>query len=648
MRVFTLGHLRHETRFVIHIATRDLMKHLATATMVLAVCWYAGWRGPVLIIAGSIIFSEIVARIITRIAPEREDEISLGLMGVMWINNIGSAMLYLLPSVLLASQPSVALLLAGFMWLFGVYVHISNTFVALPFYNWSQMIPAFGTAFGVFYVSSTTTFHPAPMIDWAIASLFMVVYIVNTFETLLYQKDTQRALDVARDEVQERLRDMEHLSRHDGLTGLLNRRAFDKELERMLAVKRRSAVAVLLLDLDGFKPINDTYSHDAGDRVLVEVAARLHGLAGEYGVAARLGGDEFVLAAPGIGSDQEAMRIARQLAAAIEVPIAYHDKVLKVSASIGIGSTAHTGATVEDLCVAADQAMFRAKAETGDRCVLYVASDFPPRPTLEDRAILFRAIKSGEIRPFYQPKVWFDDSTTCGFEALARWVHPTRGVLSPAHFLPQINEFGLHGDLLNQIAEQVMRDVEGMLHDRLDPGQVSINIPEMALATQTGRQDLHRLLAKHPSVRSHITFEITEDVFIARAGDMIQDSISHFRKAGLRISLDDFGTGFASFQHLRQLEFDELKIDTGFVAGLGVDPTSDVLIAGLLDIGAGLGVSIVAEGVETQAQLDQLRAMGCKIGQGYLFGKAMPLDETRIRLFSEQGTVGWEQQVFGT
>lgn len=225
----------------------------------------------------------------------------------------------------------------------------------------------------------------------------------------------------------------------------------------------------------------------------------------------------------------------------------------------------------------------------------------------------------------------------CGYEALARWQHPTRGLLLPAQFLPAVNELGLQGDFLSAMAQHVFSDVSRMVADGLAPGQVSINVPEVTMATHSGRQDLNRLIAAHPGASGHITFEITEDVFVARAGDMIKDSIAHFRREGVRISLDDFGTGFASFQHLRQLEFDEMKIDSSFVAGLGQDPAAEVLIRGFLSIASGLGVMVIAEGVETSLQLSHLRRMGCTFGQGWHFGKAMPVEEVRIRLFAEAG-----------
>lgn len=194
---------------------------------------------------------------------------------------------------------------------------------------------------------------------------------------------------------------------------------------------------------------------------------------------------------------------------------------------------------------------------------------------------------------------------------------------------------GLQGRFMSSMSRQVIADIAAMLDAGVDPGQVSLNLSDVALATLPGRSEITDLLAQSPAVTEHLTFEITEDVFIGRAAETIQNSIAAFRAHGVRISLDDFGTGFASFHHLRQLEFDELKIDTTFVAGLGHDPTADVLVRGFLDIASGLGVSVVAEGVETEQQRQDLINMGCLTAQGYLFLSAVPCDRAITLLHNQ-------------
>lgn len=630
-----LDRLRHETHVAIHIATRDLVRQLAAIAMVLAVCWHAGLREPVFWIAAVSVGSEIAVRIIARLEPPQIADIGLPLILAMWTVNVGALIAYLTPAVLLAGQPSVALMIAGLLWLFGVTVHCTNTFSGLPIQTWSQVIPCLGAALLSFEVARRTAHGPSDGIDWAIAAFFVVVYALNTFETMRRQSDTHSALESARAQASDRLVALEAAARRDGLTGLLNRGAFDNALAEMLSRRRgQPRVAVYLIDLDAFKPINDSYSHAAGDTVLVALAGRLREIASAGGIVARLGGDEFIVALPEPDTTADVIATGEAMLAAIEAPVRHGSRTLQISASIGIALSGQVTQGVAALCAAADQAMFRAKSESGGRVVLFDPADFPPRPSLEDRNIIAVALRHGAIRPHYQPKVALDTGATIGFEALARWDHPERGLLLPADFLPQIRDLGLQGEFLTAMVQAVLADVATLRAEGLDPGQVSVNLPEAALATQSGRSEIDRMIAAAPEAARHLTFEITEDVFIARAGGQIQDSIAHFRGLGLRVSLDDFGTGFASFQHLRQLDFDELKIDRSLVADLDSDGAAQLLVRAFLDIGQGLGADVIAEGVETEGQRKHLLALGCRLGQGFHFGRAMPFADMRTRLIA--------------
>ena len=629
--------LRHQTRIVLHITNRDFFKRIASLVMMFAICRYGGSTTELFVTTGIILLTEVAVRLCGQMIPDRDEDLALPFMLTVWAINSASTIAYLWPSVILAGHGSVALLLMSFMWMFGLFVHISNTFVALPLYNWSQMLPAFGTAFYVMWTAAGANHTTGLPGEWIVLMAGMAVYVSNTIETLNQQKDTQRALATARAEAAQRLRALEHMTRHDALTGLRNRQAFDEAVAGLLARRRSDGqIAVFLLDLDGFKPINDTYSHEAGDTVLMTIARRLEQIAGPSGIAARLGGDEFGLAMPDIASAGAARRLAAQMIAAVAEPIPWGGKVLRAATSVGICLSGRTESTVPALCAAADQAMYRAKAAGVGRAVLYDARDFPSRLTQEDREALAEAVAKAQIRPHYQPKVDLATGEIVGFEALARWDHPDRGLLSPAQFLGQINELGLQGDFLIAMTRHVVRDIASLLEDSFDPGQVSLNLPDVALATQSVRQDLDRILAANRHVLPHLAFEITEQVFTARSADIIRDSIARFRLAGLRISLDDFGTGLASFKHLRQLEFDEFKIDSSIVRDIGTDPAAAVLVEGFLAIARGLGVSVIAEGVETEEQRRRLIAMGCRLAQGYLFGRAMPIEETRIRLTIER------------
>jgi len=555
---------------------------------------------------------------------------------LIWALSLIETLTFLSPAIWLASNPSAALMLSGFFWMFGVLIYIANTFSLFQIYSWSLLGPSFALAMVSVFVAATNSTLVSSNLEWLLAAGMMALFGANTFASLSKQISIRRALALAQEEARDRLQALEHMTMHDGLTGLYNRWAFEQALDKWLQDPAIGHITLLMIDLDGFKPVNDTYSHSAGDAVLETTGQRLRRFCGDDDIVARMGGDEFAIATTSLQSSRAAYRFASYLAREIERPIAFEERQLQIGASIGISRSAHGFDTVKTLCASADQAMYLAKASIGKRAVLFDPALLRPRPTLRLREELIAAFESGDIGPQYQPKVSLDTGLTIGFEALARWNHPERGLLPPSEFLPDINQLGLQGDFLIYMASKVLQDIESLIADGLDPGQVSINVPEVTLATLSGRAELDRIFARHPEAKAHIILEITEDVFIARATETVRANIAHFRRAGLKVSLDDFGTGFASFRHLRELEFDELKIDSSFVRDLCEDRRSQVLIKGFLDMAIGLGVQVIAEGVETEIQAQRLRQMGCRFGQGFLYGRAMPLDESRIRLFAEQ------------
>ena len=632
----SLDSIRHQTRFVLHIVERDIFKRMSTTAMMVAIfCWLdqVPFAISLLILLPPF---EVAAAIAVRKLPKEDAEISKRFISFVWFLQIGSTIVYLSPAFHLTLQGTAPMFLAAFLWLSGIFVHITNTFFSMPFYNWTLMLPSFSAAFGVLWMAAQMEQNPETRSQWFVAMTMLVVYVFNTFETLHKQTDTHRALDRARKEANNRLKELESLTRHDSLTGLLNRRGFDLSLADLLnRTGPNPSVAVFLLDLDGFKPINDTYSHDAGDMVLKTIGDRLTEMVSGHGCAARFGGDEFALVLKDRVDQAAALEFGRKLVLSIQQPIHHSGRALQVSASVGVALAATGKETVGNLCTAADQAMYRAKGSHGAKVVLYEAESFTRRTSLEDRRTILRAMERGEIRPFYQPKVDLKTGAIYGHEALARWVRPDTGVIPPSAFLPQINELGLQGDFLLYMAGRVLADIDTLIEEQLFPGDISINIPEIALATRSGRRDFRKLLDQHPAARLQLTLEITEDVFIQRATDTIMESIARFRRMGLRVALDDFGTGFASFQHLRQLEFDELKIDPSFLHGLGTDKRAEVIVSGFLSMAAGLGVSVVAEGIETTGQLAILQRLGCAYGQGFYFGRAGPFEEFRERVCSE-------------
>jgi diguanylate cyclase (GGDEF)-like protein len=626
------------------LSVRDTELVIATAMLMCALCWHIGHPIAGTLIAVSVLVIETLLRLIFYrklwFSSIRQSQ-AIGLALVLHPLN---AVVFALPAVYLAGEPSFAIKITGLMFVMGIQVYIANSWSSIPVFVYALLVPSMGILSLAFLQLNTTEPVASSMTHWAIAVGVLVLFIYSAIDTMRQQLQTHVALFTAQRDAAARLAQLEESQRLDPLTGLLNRPAFDRALHVMLEGRAAGAgeIAVFLVDLDSFKPINDTYSHAAGDQVLIESARRLRSGVGEMGIVGRLGGDEFVCAVHDLSGTDAAMEFAATLSATISHPIGWQQRELKIAASIGVAMTGNgppaPPATVPALCSAADQAMFASKSSPSKGPVLYQEQLFAPRMTPDNKQILVDSIANETIMPFYQPKIHLPTGQIIGFEALARWTHPVLGTRYPSEFLEQINEMGLQGDFMTSMTTQVVRDIEAMLERGFDPGQVSVNVPEVALATHSGRQDLHRILAASPTAAQHVTLEITEDVFIARAADAIQASIASFRDLGVRISLDDFGTGFASFHHLRQLDFDELKIDTSFVAGLGHDLTSEVLVRGFLNIASGIGVSVIAEGVETQAQSQELINMGCVAAQGYLFSPAVPLAQA-TELLTHQKSV---------
>ena len=629
---------RTQSLMMLDTLRSGMSRRLASLVIPLVLCWIAGETVVVGLLIAAALYTEIGIAMIRRQVPERVSigvecgsEVPLGTILTFWLNSVLTLVLFGIPTLVLAAQPSVPLLICGLIWSLGLLVYMDHAFNSAPLYAKGHLVPAYGIVLLTIWQASGQTFQPAPGWHWVLVVGMGVFFGASTAQIRADQKAMVADLWTARAEAQGRLDRLIHLGEHDPLTGLLNRRAFDDRLESFIA---KGGATVFLIDLDGFKPINDSYSHAAGDAALVAVAERLRAAVGGDGVIARLDGDEFAVCLDTADPGGRLEWLTDAMLTQIAQPIPFGKGVLHLTTSIGIADSRRVPGPVEALLGAADQAMFRAKSSGGDRSCRFEPGEFAVRATLKDRARLIEAMERGRIVAHYQPKVRLADGSIVGFEALARWVEPDGALRSPGEFLPQIRELGLTAEFTSRIARQVVRDVGRLRAAGFDPGQVSINLPEVSLTSLSGRKDILRILELDPKVTAHLTLEITEDVFIGRANDVVRTSIAAIRARGARVSLDDFGTGFASFQNLRQLDYDELKIDRSFIAGLGQDHSAEVLIGSFLTMAQGLGVDVVAEGVETADQRAALMRLGCSLGQGYLFGKAMPIAETEIRLQS--------------
>jgi diguanylate cyclase (GGDEF)-like protein len=421
------------------------------------------------------------------------------------------------------------------------------------------------------------------------------------------------------------------LARHDPLTDLPNRRFFTEKLDDVLlrAASHGRQVAVLMLDLDGFKAINDTYGHVAGDRTLVEVGERMSAVVRSGTVLARVGGDEFAIVMPNITSLDDPTALARRIVGAIGEPFMVGETATMLGIGIGIAVAPEDGTEHDEIVRRADLALYRAKAEGRSTIRFFEAAmDAHVERRMRIERELRNALAARSIVPHYQPLVSLVDNRVIGFEALARWESEELGIIPPAVFIPIAEETGIIGELGDQLLRRACLDgmawpADIKLAFNISPIQLrdgSLGLRVLNILADTGF-DPHRL-----------ELEITESALVDNL-EMAQQVIGQLRQAGVRIALDDFGTGYATLGQLQKLHLDKIKIDRSFVDRLDTDNESRVIVQAILGLAKGLGLTTTAEGIEDAGQLARLKASGCSEGQGYLFGKAIPAQET-LRLLT--------------
>lgn len=417
------------------------------------------------------------------------------------------------------------------------------------------------------------------------------------------------------------------LARHDPLTNLVNRRAFVEELDRLIGLDERLAVA--LLDLDNFKAVNDLYGHAAGDAVLLCVAARLQLLAGEGVVLARLGGDEFAAILPR-RSVEDVRRMIAALSEEMRRPIPWNGTDLHVGGTIGVSVYPEHASAIDTLLHAADVAMYDAKNDRKGSFRFFDNAMEAAR--LEQRRVedeLRAAIAGSEVKAVYQPIVRLRDRRVRGFEILARWQHPRLGLLLPEQFLSLAEQTHQIDALTETLLRQACRDMA-----RLPPDlTMSLNISPAQLGDPELAPRLLRIIREggHPASRFEI--ELTEDAVMEDI-ELVERTLDQFRAAGLAIALDDFGTGFSNLSNLQRLRFDRLKIDRSFVRNDGVGNGNRKIVEAVLNLAASFGMSVTAEGIETERTALLLERRHCSHGQGHLFGKPQSMDAILARMAS--------------
>jgi diguanylate cyclase (GGDEF)-like protein len=425
----------------------------------------------------------------------------------------------------------------------------------------------------------------------------------------------------------------ERLARHDPLTGLPNRRVFQEITSGMIAgLRPGDTVAAMLLDLDGFKVVNDLYGHAIGDELLCAVVERLCRAVAGNGTVARLGGDEFVIATTAGIDKIKLSGIAGRIVAEVAEPFFVQDRRICIGASVGIGICPTDARTVSDLLHAADVAMYRAK-DAGRSTFRFFEPDMDAtlREQAELKAELREAIAGGQIVPFYQPLVDLLTRNVDGFEVLARWQHPTRGLLAPDKFISLAEDMKLITPLTLALFRQVCADAR----DWPPQYRLALNISPTQLPEAGLFVALVAMMREAGIAISRLEVELTESSLIK---DMQQAArvIDGLKAMGITVALDDFGTGYSSLYHLREIEFDKVKIDRSFVQNIGRDPRAASYVEAMIGLGRSLHLQTTAEGIEDAAVLAKLEQLGCTFGQGYIF--ARPLSGHDVRRSIRQVT----------
>ncbi len=414
-----------------------------------------------------------------------------------------------------------------------------------------------------------------------------------------------------------------HQAGHDSLTGLPNRAQLVERIGHELG-STPTRIAVLYIDLDRFKHVNDTCGHSSGDQMLVDVAERLGEVVRPGDVVARLGGDEFVVLCHDVAGLGEINPIAERVLTALSVPFIVDGEIFYVGASIGIALPA-VGDTPETLLRDADTAMYLAKDAGGGRHQVFVPSMRAAALRRHDlEAALRAALELGELELHYQPTVDLRTREVCSMEALLRWHHPLRGDISPSEFIPVAEETDLIIDLGTWVLREAMRTAVEWA-DVYPPGRVPtmcVNVSRRQLAQVGFTRLVGDLLAETGAAADAICLEVTETALSGEV-DPIVDALDSLRRLGVRLAIDDFGTGHASLTYLSRFPVDVLKIDRSFVTGLGIDAGSAAIVGSVTAMGHAFGLNVVAEGVENELQLRCLLDLGCDVGQGYLFSRAL-------------------------
>jgi diguanylate cyclase (GGDEF)-like protein len=441
--------------------------------------------------------------------------------------------------------------------------------------------------------------------------------------------------------------DLSHQAFHDTLTGLPNRSLFRDRLDHALARQTRDnrPLAVLIVDLDDFKTVNDSLGHAAGDQLLISVAGKLHESLRPADTAARLGGDEFAVLVEDMRGRRDALAVADRIIEALTGKILIEGKEIFVHGSVGIALT-YGGETPEDVLRNADVAMYAAK-ETGKGGyeIFDGAMHEGVLRRLDLKADLRDAVENEEFAIYYQPIFSLNTGKMVGAEALLRWNHPTRGFIPPVEFIPLAEETGLILEIGRWVLEEACKQAQWWQINYDPEFSISINISARQLQEPGFVTEVHRAITVAPLDPKTVTLEITEEV-LSHDKEMMRAKLSGLRALGVHIAIDDFGTGYSSLGYLKQFPIETIKIDKSFVDGVAQGPEDSALARAILKLADTLGMDTIAEGIESDEQAKHLKLLGCPWGQGDHFGPAMKPEELERMMSLTQTGGGHEPDPF--
>jgi diguanylate cyclase (GGDEF)-like protein len=434
--------------------------------------------------------------------------------------------------------------------------------------------------------------------------------------------------------------DLKNQAEHDGLTGLASRNWFFTALEKALCGRGRIAPrsgALILVDIDYFKQVNDTLGHDAGDALLIEIGRRLRTKCRADDIAARLGGDEFALLIPGIRDERAVASRMGDILATMAQPVDIGGRILHVTVSMGATHFPRDGGGAKDLLKNADLALYEAK-RAGRSCWRFFR---PEQAELLERHVrmadaLRAAIEARTIQIALQPKRRLNGAHA-GFEALARW-HDGHRWVPPDEFIPIAEATGLIRPLGRQVMDMALARIKSLRSKTCEPGHVAVNVSSADLLDADFVAQVRAGLRRYRLAPADLELEVTENVLLGRTADQVDSVLQELRALGVSIALDDFGTGFASLAHISRLSVDRLKIDRSFVSGIGEGPRAGLIARTIIALARDLDIESVAEGVETAGQLAFLAAEGCDAAQGYLIARPL-LSEAEAAAYLMQAAV---------